>query len=165
MNTKDNLKEAFAGESQANQKYRAFAKKAEQDGFSNIARLFRTTAEAERIHAEGHLKSLAEIGSTAENLKTAIAGETYEYTSMYPPMLEQAEAEAHRAKLMFGYAVKAEAVHAALYGRALEAVAKSQDLAEARFYLCPFCGNIEFGVPPEKCPICGAPGAKFVEVA
>ena len=165
MNTKDNLKEAFAGESQANQKYRAFAKKAEQDGFSNVARLFRTTAEAERIHAEGHLKSLAEIGSTAENLKAAIAGETYEHTSMYPPMLEQAEAEAHRAKLMFGYAVKAEAVHADLYKRALEAVEQNKDVAEARFYLCPVCGYIEFGVPPEKCPICGTPGAKFSEVA
>jgi rubrerythrin len=165
MNTKDNLKEAFAGESQANQKYRAFAKKAEQDGFSNVARLFRTTAEAERIHAEGHLKSLAEIGSTAENLKAAIAGETHEYTSMYPPMLKQAEAEAHRAKLMFGYAVKAEAVHAELYRRALEAVEQNTDIAEARFYLCPVCGHIEFGVPPEKCPICGALKVKFVEVA
>jgi rubrerythrin len=165
MNTKDNLKEAFAGESQANQKYRAFAKKAEQDGFSNVARLFRTTAEAERIHAEGHLKSLAEIGSTAENLKAAIAGETYEHTSMYPPMLEQAEAEAHRAKLMFGYAVKAEAVHAELYKRALEAVEQNKDVAEARFYLCPVCGHIEFGAPPDKCPICGTPGARFAEVA
>ena len=165
MNTKDNLKEAFAGESQANQKYRAFAKKAEQDGFSNVARLFRTTAEAERIHAEGHLKSLAEIGSTAENLKAAIAGETFEYTSMYPAMLQQAEAEAHRAKLMFGYAVKAEAVHAELYNRALEAAQGGKDLAEARFYLCPVCGYIEFGVPPEKCPICGTLGARFAEVA
>lgn len=165
MNTKDNLKEAFAGESQANQKYRAFAKKAEQEGFSNVARLFRTTAEAERIHAEGHLKSLAEIGPTAENLKAAIAGETHEYTSMYPPMLEQAEAEAHRARLMFSYAVKAEAVHADLYRRALEAVEQNKDIGEARFYLCPVCGHIEFGVPPERCPICGAPGAKFVEVA
>jgi rubrerythrin len=165
MNTKDNLREAFAGESQANQKYKAFAKKAEQDGFSNVARLFRTTAEAERIHAEGHLKSLAEIGSTAENLKAAIAGETYEHTSMYPPMLEQAEAEAHRAKLMFGYAVKAEAVHAELYKRALEAVEQNKDVAEARFYLCPVCGYIEFGVPPENCPICGTPGARFAEVA
>ena len=162
MNTKDNLKEAFAGESQANQKYRAFAKKAEQDGFSNVARLFRTTAEAERIHAEGHLKSLAEIGSTAENLKAAIAGETYEHTSMYH---DPAEAEAHRAKLMFGYAVKAEAVHADLYKRALEAVEQNKDVAEARFYLCPVCGYIEFGVPPEKCPICGTPGARFAEVA
>jgi rubrerythrin len=165
MNTKDNLKEAFAGESQANQKYRAFARQAEQEGFANVARLFRTTAEAERIHAEGHLKALAEIGSTAENLKAAVQGETYEYTSMYPPMLAQAEAEGHRAKLMFGYAVKAEAVHAALYRRALEAVQQGQDLAEAKFYLCPFCGHLEFGVPPERCPICGALGAKYVEVA
>jgi rubrerythrin len=165
MNTKDNLKEAFSGESQANQKYRAFAKKAEQEGFSNVARLFRTTAEAERIHAGGHLKSLGEIGSTAENLKAAIGGETHEYTSMYPPMVEQAEAEAHRAKLMFGYAVKAEAVHADLYRRALEAVEQNKDITEARFYLCPVCGYIEFGVPPERCPICGALGAKFVEVA
>jgi len=165
MNTINNLREAFAGESQANQKYRAFAKKAEGDGFPNIARLFRTTAEAECIHAEGHLSSLAGIGSTAENLKAAIAGETYEYTSMYPPMLAQAEAEGHRAKIMFGYAVKAEAVHAELYRRALEAAEQGQDLAEARFYLCPVCGHIEFGAPPERCPICGALAAKFVEVA
>ena len=165
MSTNDNLKQAFAGESQANQKYRAFAKKAELDGFPNIARLFRTTAEAERIHAEGHLKALAEIGSTADNLQAAVQGETYEYTSMYPPMLARAEAEGHRAKLMFGYAVKAEAVHAELYRRALAAVEQGQDLAEARFYLCPVCGHIEFGVPPEKCPICGALGAKYVEVA
>jgi rubrerythrin len=132
MNTKDNLKEAFSGESQANQKYRAFAKKAEQEGFSNVARLFGTTAEAERIHAEGHLKSLGEIGSTAENLKAAIGGETHEYTSMYPPMVEQAEAEAHRAKLMFGYAVKAEAVHADLYRRALEAVEQNNAWGQVR---------------------------------
>ncbi len=164
MSTSDNLKEAFAGESQANQKYRAFARKAEQDGFPNIARLFRTTAEAERIHAEGHLKSLDGVASTADNLKAAIAGETHEYTSMYPPMLEQAVAEGHRAKLMFGYAMKAEAAHAALYGKALEAAEQGRDLAEARFYLCPVCGHIEFGVPPERCPTCGALGAKFVEV-
>ena len=165
MTTTENLKEAFAGESQANQKYRAFAKKADQDGRPNIARLFRAAAEAERIHAEGHLKSLAGVGTTADNLRAAIEGETHEYTSMYPPMLAQAEAEGHRAKVMFGFALKAEAVHAELYKRALEAAAGGQDLAEARFYLCPFCGNIEFGVPPEKCPICGAPAAKFVEVA
>ena len=165
MDTTDNIKEAFAGESQANQKYRAFAKKAEQDGFPHIARLFRTAAEAERIHAEGHLRSLGGIGSTVDNLKGAIQGETTEYTSMYPPMLAQAEAQGHRAKLMFGYALKAEAVHAELYNRALQAAQGGQDLAEAKFYLCPVCGNIEFGVPPEKCPICGAPAAKFVEVA
>lgn len=165
MNTTDNLKEAFAGESQANQKYRAFAKKAELDGFPNIAKLFRTTAEAERIHAEGHLRSLGGISSTADNLKEAIGGETYEFTSMYPPMLEKAVEEGHRAKIMFGYAVKAEAVHAALYQAALEAVEKGVDLAEAKFYLCPVCGHIEFGTPPEKCPICGVAASKYVEVA
>jgi len=163
-NTTDNLKESFAGESQANQKYRAFAKRAEQDGFPHIARLFRITAEAERIHAEGHLRALAGIASTRENLQAAIEGESYEYTTMYPPMLEQAQAEGHRAKIMFGYAVKAEAVHAELYKRALEAVPQGADLTEAKFYLCPFCGHIEFGNPPDSCPICGAPKAKFVQV-
>lgn len=162
MSTSDDLKEAFAGESQANQKYRAFAKKAEQDGFPNVARLFRTTAEAERIHAEGHLRSLDGVASTQDNLKAAIQGETYEFTSMYPPMLAEAQAEGHRAKLMFGFAVKAEAVHAELYQRALEAVAQGKDLAEAGFYLCPVCGYIEFGAPPEICPICGARKEKFV---
>jgi rubrerythrin len=104
-NTITNLKEAFAGESQAYQKYQAFAKKADQDGFPNIARLFRTTAEAERIHAEGHLNALETIGSTADNLQTAIGGGTYEYKEMYPPMLVQAESEKHKAKRMFSYAV------------------------------------------------------------
>jgi rubrerythrin len=160
-NTKENLQEAFAGESQANQKYRAFAKKAERDGFPNIAKLFKTAAEAERIHAEGHLGSLDGIGSTVENLKAAIAGETYEFTEMYPPMLAQAEAENHKAKRMFGYAVKAEQVHAKLYQMALEAAAKGKDLEVTEIYLCPVCGHIEFGMPTENCPVCGALPSKF----
>jgi len=163
-NTKENLETAFAGESQANQKYRAFAKKAEQEGFPNIARLFRTTAEAERIHAEGHLRALEGIGSTAENLQGAIGGETYEYTEMYPPMLEQATSDSHRAKIMFGFAVKAEEIHAGLYKLALEAAQRGEDLTETEFYLCPVCGHIEFGKPPESCPICNARGEKFVQV-
>ena len=163
MSVIDDLKEAFAGESQANQKYRAFAKKAEQEGFPNVARLFRTTVEAERIHAEGHLRASAGISSTRENLQAAIDGETYEYTTMYPPMLQQAQAEGHRAKLMFGYAVKAEAVHAELYKRALEAIEQAKDLGEVRFYLCPICGHIEFGAAPEACPICGTAGTRFVQ--
>ena len=161
--TLDNLKEAFAGESQANQKYRAFAKKAEQDGLLNIARLFRTTAEAERIHAEGHLKSLDGVGSTAENLQAAIDGETYEFTTMYPPMLAQAEAEDHKAKRMFGYAVQAEAVHARLYKMALEAAKAGKDL-DVEFYLCPVCGYIEIGKPTEACPICKNKPEKFVQI-
>jgi rubrerythrin len=163
MSTKEDLKEAFAGESQANQKYRAFAKKAEQEGLPNIARLFRTTAEAERIHAEGHLGALDGILSTAENLKAAITGETYEYTEMYPPMLERAEGEGHRAKRMFGYAVQAERVHAELYQRALEAAERGEDLDTGEVYLCPICGHIEIGGRPEACPICGAKGVKYVE--
>ena len=163
MSTED-LKEAFAGESQANQKYRAFALKAEQDGFPNIARLFRTTAEAERIHAEGHLKALDGVGTTADNLKAAIGGETHEYTEMYPPMLQRAIAAGHKAKRMFGYAVEAEAVHAKLYALALEAAQQGKDLAETKFYLCPVCGHIEFGEPPQACPICGTKASKFVQV-
>ncbi len=160
--TIENLKEAFAGESQANQKYRAFAKKAEQDGYPNIARLFRTTAEAERIHAEGHLKALEEICSTAENLLAAIQGETQEYTKMYPPMLAQSVSDGHKAKRMFGYALEVEEVHAKLYTLALAAVQEGKDLTETEFYLCPVCGRIEFGKPTEACPTCGTKPDKFV---
>jgi rubrerythrin len=162
--TESNLKEAFAGESQANRKYLAFAKKAEQEGFGNIARLFRTAAEAETIHAFGHLNSLDGVKSTADNLRAAIEGETYEYTEMYPPMLDIAQKENHKAKRMFGFAVKAEAVHAQLYKAALEAVAQGKDLAETKFYLCPVCGHIELGNPPDACPICGVKGDKYVQV-
>jgi rubrerythrin len=159
--TTRNLKEAFSGESQANQKYQAFARKAEQEGFVNIARFFRTTAEAERIHAEGHLKAMEAIGSTVENLQAAIDGETYEFTEMYPPMLEQAEIDDHKAKRMFKYAVEAEAVHAKLYQLALEAVQQGKDL-DTDFYLCPICGYIEFGQPSDPCPICGTKPEKFI---
>ncbi|MBI5646572.1 MAG: rubrerythrin family protein [Ignavibacteriae bacterium] len=163
--TLDDLKTAFAGESQANQKYRAFADKAEREGFPNIARLFRTTAEAERIHAAGHLGSMNGIGSTVENLKSAIGGETYEFTEMYPPMLTQAEAEGHKsAARMFNYALTAEAVHAKLYALALAAAEAGTDLAETRFWLCPVCGHIEFGTPPDICPTCNLKGDKFVEL-
>lgn len=157
-----NLKEAFAGESQANQKYRAFAKKAEREGFANIARLFQATAEAERIHAEGHLRALEAVGSTVENLQAAIDGETYEFTEMYPPMLERAEADDHKAKRMFKYATEAEAVHARLYRLALEAVQQGRDL-DADFYLCPICGYVEFGKPKEDCPVCGTKAEKFIK--
>jgi rubrerythrin len=162
--TESDLKEAFAGESQANRKYLAFARKAEQEGFENVAKLFRTAAEAEAIHALGHLQALEAIGTTAQNLKVAVEGETYEYQEMYPPMLERAEAASHRAKRMFGYAVKAEAVHAQLYAAALAAVEQGKDLEQTEFYLCPVCGHIELGRPPETCPICGVKGSKFVQV-
>ena len=163
-NTIDNLKEAFAGESQANQKYRAFAKKAEQDGFPVAARLFRAAAEAETIHALGHLAALDGVGSTAENLKAAVEGETYEFQKMYPPMVAQAEAEKHKGKRMMDLAAKAEAVHAKLYSMALEAVKGGKDLGADAFYLCPVCGNVEIGKAPSACPICGCRGDRFVKI-
>jgi rubrerythrin len=162
--TEINLKEAFAGESQANRKYLAFAKKAEQEGFKNVARLFRTAAEAETIHALGHLNALGAVKSTADNLSAAIEGETFEYMEMYPPMLERAQEESHKAGRMFEWATKAEAVHAQLYKLALEAVAQGKDLTETNFYLCPVCGYIEMGNPPDTCPICGAKKEKFIQV-
>ncbi len=162
--TIDNLKEAFAGESQAFQKYSAFAKAAEKEGMPNIARLFRTTAQAELLHAEGHFRALDGVGSTAENLQAAIDGETFEFEQMYPPMLAKAIEENHKAKRMFGYAVAAEKIHAELYQRALDAAARGEDLGETNFYLCPICGHIEFGNPPDSCPICGAKAEKYVQV-
>ena len=162
--TESNLKEAFAGESQANRKYLAFAKKAEAEGFATVARLFRTAAEAETIHALGHLNAMEGVGSTADNLREAIAGETHEFTEMYPPMLQQAITDDHKAKRMFAYAMKAEAVHAKIYQLALEAVAQGKDLTAVDFYLCPVCGNVEMGKAPASCPICGTKGEKFVKV-
>ncbi len=162
--TKDNLKEAFAGESQANQKYLAFAKAAEKEGFANIAKLFKTAAEAERIHAEGHFKNMEGVGSTVDNLQSAIDGETYEFTEMYPPMVKDAEAESHKAQRMFNYAVKAEEVHAKLYKMALEAAKAGKDLDVSDIYLCPVCGYIEFGEPKKACPICLTVPNKFVKL-
>ncbi|HTY58651.1 MAG TPA: rubrerythrin family protein [Bacteroidota bacterium] len=161
--TLENLKEAFAGESQAFQKYSAFARKADQDGMPNIARLFRLTAQAEKIHAEGHVRSMDGVGSTVDNLKAAIEGETYEFTHMYPPMVQQAEKEGHKAKRMFAYAAEAEQVHARLYTQAMDAAKAGKDLGVKDFYLCPVCGYIEFGAAPDKCPVCGTLGTKFVQ--
>ena len=121
--------------------------------------------EAERIHAEGHLKALDMIASTAENLQGAIDGETFEFSKMYPPMLEQANAEGHKAKTMFRFALDAEAVHADIYKKALEAVKKGVDLDVSEFFLCPVCGYIELGKAPDNCPVCGAKGSTFVQVA
>lgn len=162
--TNENLATAFAGESQANRKYLAFAKQADKDGLPQIAKLFRAAADAETIHALAHFGNMGGIGSTRENLEAAVAGETYEFTEMYPPMVEQAKVEGHKAKNMLGFATAAEQVHARLFKQALEAMKAGKDLAQMDVYLCPFCGHIEFGTPPEECPICGAPAKKFQRV-
>jgi rubrerythrin len=163
-NTTENLKVAFAGESQANRKYLAFAKQAEKEGYPQMAKLFRAACEAETVHALAHLAHMGGIASTAENLRAAVAGETYEFTEMYPPMVEQAKAENHKARHMLGYANSAEEVHARLFRQALAALESGADLSAMDVYLCPVCGDIEFGAPPEKCPICGAPASRFQKV-
>jgi rubrerythrin len=162
--TVDNLKVAFAGESQANRKYLAFARQAEKDGYPQIAKLFRAAAEAETLHALAHLANMGGVGSTLENLRAAVSGETYEFTEMYPPMVEQAKAENHKARHMLGYANAAEKVHAGLFNQALQALESGADLSKMDVYLCPVCGDLEFGAAPDKCPICGAPASKFQKI-
>ncbi|MBT3236941.1 MAG: rubrerythrin family protein [Bdellovibrionales bacterium] len=159
--TMENLAEAFAGESQANRKYLAFAQQADKDGFKQVAKLFRAAAEAETIHAHGHLKAMDGVKSTEENLEAAIAGETFEYKNMYPAMLEQAEKDNHPAKRMFKWAMETEEIHANFYQMALAAVKAGRDLAD-EVYLCPLCGHLEFKNPPANCPVCGVPADKYV---
>jgi rubrerythrin len=162
--TNQNLAVAFAGESQANRKYLAFAKAAEKEGLPQIARLFRAAAEAETIHALGHFANMGGVGTTLQNLEAAVAGETYEFTEMYPPMVKTAQAEGHRGRHMLAYALAAEQVHARLFQQALAAMKAGKDLSTMDVYLCPVCGDIEFGEPPDRCPICGAPASKYVKV-
>lgn len=158
--TLDNLMEAFAGEAQANRKYLAYAKKAEKDGNMNAAKLFRAASDAETLHALKHFEVAGKVGSTADNLKDAVAGETHEYKDMYPDFVKQAEAEGNKAALMsFTFAMKAEEVHARLYQEALENLAQAE---EVFYYLCPVCGNIE-KFRPDKCSICGVSGDKFIK--
>lgn len=161
--TTTNLKDAFAGESQANRKYLAFAKKADDEGLPQVAKLFRAAAEAETIHAHAHLRLLKGIGSTADNLKEAEAGETHEFKSMYPAMIADAKAEGENAaEKYFGFANKAEECHANLYAKAAREMEK---LANVDYYVCSVCGHIHEGQPTEKCPICGAAPKAYAIVA
>lgn len=161
-NTENNLKEAFAGESQANRKYLAFAKKAEDEGFKQIARLFRAAAEAETVHAYNHLRELGGIKSTKENLEEAINGESYEFQKMYPQMIKDAEAEGIKGALRsFNFANEVEKIHAELYRKALENIGKN---LVVDYYVCQICGNTVEGEPPDECPICKAKKQAFKKV-
>ncbi|MCK9592038.1 MAG: rubrerythrin family protein [Methanoregula sp.] len=165
MSTPENTKEAFAGESQANRKYLAFSEKAAAEGFKSVATLFKAASEAEAIHAKKLLKVLVAIDSTEKNLEASIAGETHEFTQMYPDFVKLAESEGKSdAVLAFTYAMKAEQVHANLYTKALAAIKSGKDMGREKIFLCPVCGNIEIAKPPEKCPICGVFGKQFQEI-
>ncbi len=158
----ENLMAAFAGESQAYQKYSAFAVQADKEGFKQVAKLFRAAAAAEKVHAGNHLRAAEKVLSTKENLQEAINGETYEFESMYPPMIEDAKAEGNKAaERSFTMANTVEKTHAKLYKEALENLGNN---AEADIFVCPICGETVVGSAPEKCPVCGAAGNVFVKI-
>jgi rubrerythrin len=161
--TQDNLMEAFAGESQANRKYLAFAQQADKEGHPQVARLFRAAAEAETVHAHAHLRTAGGINSTMDNLKEAIAGETHEFKSMYPEMIEKAKEEGNKAaERSFTYANEVEKVHAELYQKALDNV---DSLEETDYFVCSVCGYTCEKEAPEKCPVCGAKSKAFFRVS
>ncbi len=157
--SEEDLKEAFAGESQANRKYLAFAKKADQEGYKQVAKLFRAAAEAETVHAHAHLRNLKGVRSTRENLEEAVAGEVHEFQHMYPQMIEDAKAEGNKgAEMSFDYANKVEKIHADLYKKAFDSLGKNE---EVDYYVCQVCGMTVEKDAPDKCPVCGAPKASF----
>jgi len=163
--TEENLQSAFAGESQANRRYLFFADKAEREGHLQVARLFRAAAEAETIHARNHFAAMDGVGSTRDNLTAGAVGEHYEFTRMYPPFIEQAEAENNeRAQRSFEYANEVEQIHHGLFEATMKAFDAGQQVKDEPYFVCPVCGNTVAGGAPEKCPICGTPGSSFKRV-
>ncbi len=162
--TEENMKAAFAGESQAHIKYLNFAERAERDGLPNVARLFRAASFAEQVHASKHLRVLEGIGTTSDNLEAAIGGETFEFTEMYPAFAAVAELQGEAAAIKsIKRANDAEIIHAELYQRAKAAVAKGNDAELAPIYVCQACGWTGEGEAPDKCPFCGAPKERLTK--
>ena len=159
--TLDNLMDAFAGESQANRKYLAYAQVADKEGKPQIAKLFRAAAAAETIHAHAHLRNAGKIGDTAANFKDALEGESYEYTKMYPGKIKDAKEEGNeKVSKYFGFACSVEEVHANLYKKAIE----DAEAFKGDYYICPVCGYTHEGPMTGSCPVCGAKGANFIKV-
>ena len=163
--TLENLQAAFAGESQANRKYLAFADKAEVDGFSQIAKLFRAAAAAETVHAHGHLKAMDGVGDTGANLREAVAGESHEFKDMYPGFIATAKEEGNKKALrMFEWANTVEEIHCGLYQDALATYEKGGDLPAENIWVCSICGNTVGSDCPDKCSVCGVPASKFDKI-
>jgi rubrerythrin len=160
--SEQHLRDAFGGESQANRKYLAFAEKAEKEGYPQAAKLFRAAGAAETVHAHAHLRALGEIGTTADNLKVAVEGETHEFKQMYPEMINDAKEEGNKtAERSFVYANEVEQVHAKLYQNALDNL---DSLEEVDYHVCSVCGMTVENEPPDNCPVCGAPASAFFKV-
>ncbi|MDP2919626.1 MAG: rubrerythrin family protein [Dehalococcoidia bacterium] len=163
--TEKNLKEAFAGESQANRRYRFFAEKADKEGFPQVARLFRAAADAETVHAYNHFNAMTGVGTSIDNLSAAVMGEHYEFTRMYPLMIDQAiEEQSESAQTTFEWADAVEKIHYELFQEMLKAVKEKKALANEPYYVCPVCGNTVLGHAPDKCPICSTPGSRFKKI-
>ncbi|MEE9322981.1 MAG: rubrerythrin family protein [Candidatus Aenigmarchaeota archaeon] len=165
METNDNLKKAFAGESQANRRYLAFAGKADEEGMKNVAKLFRAAAEAETVHALNHIKANSEVKATKDNIHAAIEGEKYENTEMYPKFIEKAKEEGNsEAEKVFVWANQVEKIHQTMYEDVLKSLNEGKDAEEKEYYVCQMCGNTVGGEPPETCPICGVPKNQFKKI-
>jgi rubrerythrin len=163
--TDENLKAAFAGESQANRMYLAFAKKAEEEGYPQIAMLFKAAAQSETVHALNHLQVMGHVKSTSDNLGTAVSGETYEFKKMYPEFIEDANKDGNKKAIVsFDYANKVEQIHAALYQKALDALKNKQQPAKAQYWVCPLCGNAFENSTHDFCPICATKKEKFMKI-
>ncbi|MGC8961868.1 MAG: rubrerythrin family protein [Candidatus Bathyarchaeia archaeon] len=161
--TRSNLETAFSGESQAHMRYLIFSKKADEEGFPNVAKLFKAIAFAEQVHATNHYKALGSVNSTRDNLQAAIDGETYEVEEMYPVFNEvarfQGEKEGERTT---GWALEAEKIHAGMYQKARQAVAEGRDIEDVEIQICSVCGYTVEGEAPNRCPICGATKDRFI---
>lgn len=165
MATRENLKDAFAGESQANRKYLAFAHKANSEGFAEVAKLFRAAAESETVHAMSHLAVLGMVKSTVENIEAAAQDEGFEYEQMYPKFVDEARKEDEKpAMRSFKNALSVEQVHHSLYMEALQAVKAGDDLPQRTLFVCSVCGNLAINDVPDNCPVCGAAKSKFREI-
>jgi rubrerythrin len=161
--TLQDLKAAFAGESQANRRYLAYARQADKEGYPQIARLFRAVASAETVHAQNHFRIMGGVGSTEDNLRAAITGENYEVATMYPEFIADAEGEGEKKALnSFTWAWEVEKEHEILFKQTLETMGTA--LGDVEIWVCPVCGHTHLGVPPDRCPVCNTPGERFEKV-
>jgi rubrerythrin len=174
--TASNLRSAYGGESMAHMRYKIWGVKAEQDGYPNVARLFRAISHAEQVHATNHFTQLRNevgdfmvasmapfgLGITSDNLQGGINGETFEINEMYPAYLEVAKFQGERgAELSFHYAYSAEKIHAAMFQEAKQSVDSGRDIELGPVQICEVCGYTHEGDIPDKCPICNAKRDKF----
>jgi len=164
-NVSDDLCEAFSGEAMANRRYLMFAKKADEEGFPRVARLFRAAAAAETVHANNHFRAMEGVKSTAENLQSSAGVELYEHSQMYPAFSADAESEGHRRALTsFRWALEVEKIHERFFRAALAGLQDDSGAPDESYFICPVCGNTVHGVPPERCPICNTPSTRFEQV-